>query len=32
MGALGMYAFKNGDPNRLITPYDPDGRPCGVGD
>ena len=25
------FAFKNGDPNKLTTAYDPDHRGCGIG-
>lgn len=32
MFSIAIYAWKNGDPSKLATPYDPNHRPCGVGD
>lgn len=32
IGYIGTYAVANGDPDRIMTPYDATGAFCGVGD
>jgi len=30
MAALAIYGYREGKPNRLTYPYDPDGNACGL--
>lgn len=30
MAAIAIYGFSKGAPNRLLYPYDPDGKACGL--